>query len=314
MIFKKLKVHYNFDNYKVQKPVITVGAFDGVHKGHVEILNLVRNYALKINGESIVVTFWPHPRLVLNHDESIRLLNTLDEKLSLFANAGIDHVVVIPFTEEFSELSSNQFIEEIMVKKLNVNHLIVGFNHHFGKGREGNFETMKEHAGHFGFTIEKLDAQMVENEKVSSTLIRKALNEGDIELANKCLGYHYSITGKVLEGKKIGRTIGFPTANVLINEAFKLVPKVGVYAVIVSVDGRQYPGMLNIGYNPTIDSSNVKLSIEVHLINFADNLYDKEITLIFQKRVRDEVKFEGLDHLKKQLNADKAEIMKILGV
>jgi len=309
-----LKVHYNFDNYKVQKPVITVGAFDGVHKGHVEILNLVRNYALKINGESIVVTFWPHPRLVLNHDESIRLLNTLDEKLSLFANAGIDHVVVIPFTEEFSELSSNQFIEEIMVKKLNVNHLIVGFNHHFGKGREGNFETMKEHAGHFGFTIEKLDAQMVENEKVSSTLIRKALNEGDIELANKCLGYHYSITGKVLEGKKIGRTIGFPTANVLINEAFKLVPKVGVYAVIVSVDGRQYPGMLNIGYNPTIDSSNVKLSIEVHLINFADNLYDKEITLIFQKRVRDEVKFEGLDHLKKQLNADKAEIMKILGV
>ncbi|HEY4785445.1 MAG TPA: bifunctional riboflavin kinase/FAD synthetase [Bacteroidales bacterium] len=309
-----MKVHYNFDNYKVQKPVITVGAFDGVHKGHVEILNLVRNYALKINGESIVVTFWPHPRLVLNHDESIRLLNTLDEKLSLFANAGIDHVVVIPFTEEFSELSSNQFIEEIMVKKLNVNHLIVGFNHHFGKGREGNFETMKEHAGHFGFTIEKLDAQMVENEKVSSTLIRKALNEGDIELANKCLGYHYSITGKVLEGKKIGRTIGFPTANVLINEAFKLVPKVGVYAVIVSVDGRQYPGMLNIGYNPTIDSSNVKLSIEVHLINFADNLYDKEITLIFQKRVRDEVKFEGLDHLKKQLNADKAEIMKILGV
>jgi riboflavin kinase/FMN adenylyltransferase len=309
-----LKVHYNFDNYKVQKPVITVGAFDGVHKGHVEILNLVRNYALKINGESVVVTFWPHPRLVLNHDESIRLLNTLDEKLSLFANAGIDHVVVIPFTEEFSELSSNQFIEEIMVKKLNVNHLIVGFNHHFGKGREGNFETMKEYAGHFGFTIEKLDAQMVENEKVSSTLIRKALNEGDIELANKCLGYHYSITGKVLEGKKIGRTIGFPTANVLINEAFKLVPKVGVYAVIVSVDDRQYPGMLNIGYNPTIDSSNVKLSIEVHLINFADNLYDKEITLIFQKRVRDEIKFEGLDHLKKQLNADKAEIMKILGV
>jgi riboflavin kinase / FMN adenylyltransferase len=309
-----LKVYYNFDNYHVQKPVVTVGVFDGVHKGHIAILDRVKHSAHEVQGDTVIVTFWPHPRLVLNQDASIKLINTIDEKLQLFEKFGVQHIVIIPFTEEFSKISSQQFIEDIMINKLKVNHLIIGFNHHFGKAREGNFELMNEYSKQFGFTLEKLDAQMVENEKVSSTLIRTSLNNGDIITANKYLGYDYMITGKVVEGKKIGRTIGFPTANVLVNQDYKLIPKTGVYAVEVEVTGKRYPGMLNVGYNPTIDPSLTKLNIEAHLLNFTDDLYEKDITLLFKQRIRNEIKFEGLDQLKKQLNSDKAEVLKILGV
>lgn len=309
-----MKVHYNFDNYHARKPVITTGVFDGVHKGHVAILELVKDSALRIGGESVIVTFWPHPRLVLKQDVSIKLINTLEEKLYLFEKYGIDHVVIIPFTEEFSKLSSHEFIENIIVRKLKVNHLIIGFNHHFGKGREGNFDLVHEYSQKYGFTLEKLDIQMVENEKVSSTAIRNALNNGDVVTAGKYLGYDYRITGMVIEGKKIGRTIDFPTANILVDHDFKLIPKVGVYAVEVESDGYRYPGMLNIGFNPTVVSSMEKPSIEVHILNFSRDLYGKSLTLIFKHRLRDEIKFQGLDHLKSQLNADKAEVIKILGV
>ena len=309
-----MKVYYNFENYHVQKPVVTVGVFDGVHKGHIAILDRVKHSAQEVQGETVIVTFWPHPRLVLNQDVSIKLINTIDEKLQLFEKIGVQHIVIIPFTEEFSKISSQQFIEDILVNKLKVNHLIVGFNHHFGKAREGNFELMNEYSKQFGFTLEKLDAQMVENEKVSSTLIRTSLNNGDIITANKYLGYDYMITGKVVEGKKIGRTIGFPTANILVNQDYKLVPKTGVYAVEVEVSGKRYPGMLNVGYNPTIDPARTKLNIEAHLLNFSGDLYEMDITLLFKQRIRDEIKFEGLDQLKKQLNSDKAEVLKILGV
>jgi len=309
-----LKVYYNFENYHVQKPVVTVGVFDGLHKGHIAILDRVKHSAQEVQGDTVIVTFWPHPRLVLNQDVSIKLINTIDEKLQLFEKFGVQHIVIIPFTEEFSKISSQQFIEDILVNKLKVNHLIIGFNHHFGKAREGNFELMNEYSKQFGFTLEKLDAQMVENEKVSSTLIRTSLNNGDIITANKYLGYDYMITGKVVKGKKIGRTIGFPTANILVNQDYKLVPKTGVYAVEVEVSGKRYPGMLNVGYNPTIDPARTKLNIEAHLLNFSGDLYEMDITLLFKQRIRDEIKFEGLDQLKKQLNSDKAEVLKILGV
>ena len=309
-----MKVYYNFENYHVQKPVVTVGVFDGLHKGHIAILDRVKHSAQEVQGDTVIVTFWPHPRLVLNQDVSIKLINTIDEKLQLFKKFGVQHIVIIPFTEEFSKISSQQFIEDILVNKLKVNHLIIGFNHHFGKAREGNFELMNEYSKQFGFTLEKLDAQMVENEKVSSTLIRTSLNNGDIITANKYLGYDYMITGKVVEGKKIGRTIGFPTANILVNQDYKLVPKTGVYAVEVEVSGKRYPGMLNVGYNPTIDPARTKLNIEAHLLNFSGDLYEMDITLLFKQRIRDEIKFEGLDQLKKQLNSDKAEVLKILGV
>lgn len=309
-----MEVHYNFKNYNVNQPVITTGVFDGVHKGHVEILERVKRSAHNTNGESVIVTFWPHPRLVLNLDNSIKLINTLDEKLQLFEKYHIDHVVVVPFTEEFSKLTSLQFTKEILVNNLNVKHLIIGFNHHFGNGREGNFETMQKYSEEFGFTLEKLDAQLVENEKVSSTLIRKALANGDAVSANKYLGYEYMITGKVVEGRKLGRTIGFPTANIQVNYNFKLIPKIGVYAVTVDMAGKLYPGMLNIGYKPTVELNPEVMTIEVHVIDFSGDLYNKDITICFRQRIRDEVKFNSLEHLKQQLNADKSEVMKILGV
>jgi riboflavin kinase/FMN adenylyltransferase len=308
-----LKVHYDFSGYNVHKPVVTTGVFDGVHKGHVEILARLNNATKTNRGESVVLTFWPHPRLVLNHDPAIKLLNTLDEKLNLLEKARIQHVVILPFTEEFSKLSSEDFVIEVMVNKLKVNHLIIGFNHHFGKGREGNFETMQAYADKYKFTVEKLDAQIIENEKVSSTLIRKALATGDVNTANKYLGYDYMLTGKVVEGNKIGRTIGFPTANLQIDHDFKLIPLEGVYAVRVEVAGRFYNGMLNMGYRPTIDERPNPLSIEVHLINFSGNLYGKDITLHFKHRIRNEMKFAGIEHLKRQLELDKAEVVKLLG-
>jgi riboflavin kinase/FMN adenylyltransferase len=294
--------------------VITTGVFDGVHQGHLAIIDLVKQRADENGGESVIVTFWPHPRLVLKQDVSIKLINTIEEKLDRFEEHGIQHVVIIPFTDEFSRMSSHQFIEDIIIKNLRVNHLIIGFNHHFGKGREGNFDLVKDYANKYGFSLEKLDVQMVENEKVSSTLIRKALTSGDVDTANKYLGYDYSITGTVVEGKKIGRTIGFPTANISVNHDFKLIPALGVYAVEVIIDDKRFSGMLNIGYNPTIASDSGKITIEVNILNFSEEIYKKEITLLFKYRLRSEVKFQSLEHLKKQLEADRSEVIKLLGV
>lgn len=307
-----MEVHFDYKSYNVENAVVTTGVFDGVHKGHLEILERLKKAARAIQGSPVVITFWPHPRLVLHLDPAIKLLNTLDEKLELLEKAGIEHVVVIPFTEEFSQLSSDDFITKILVEKLNVRHLIVGFNHHFGKGREGDFDQMLTYGERFGFSVEKLEAQIVENEKVSSTLIRKALVSGEVDVASRYLGYDYSITGTVIVGNRIGRTIGFPTANLRVNHDFKLIPKEGVYAVNVDVCGIRYAGMLNMGYRPTINANPAPISIEVHLINFEGDLYEKDITLHFKQRIRDEVKFSGIEALKQQLNADKAAVMKIL--
>lgn len=309
-----MKIHFDLQHYHVNKPAITTGVFDGVHKGHIEIISRLKQAAASIQGESVVVTFWPHPRLVLNLDPSIKLLNTLDEKLSLLEKSGVEHVVVVPFTDKFAKQSSEEFVVNELVNRLNVKHLIVGFNHHFGKGREGNFDLMQSYAHKYGFAVEKLDAQLVDNEKVSSTLIRKALSEGDTDTAASCLGYDYRITGKVVEGNRIGRTIGFPTANIKLNHSFKLIPKEGVYAVEVDIEGKLYPGMLNMGYRPTLEELTPAMSIEVHIIGFEGDLYEKEITLYFKKRIRDEMKFDGIELLKQQLRHDKGEVIKILGV
>ena len=307
-----MKVYSNYIDYKVERPIITIGAFDGVHLGHREILHKLCKTASEKNGESVVLTRWPHPRIVLDQDKSIKLLNTLDEKLALLEIAGVQHTVVLTFTEAFSKLSSTQFIENILVKKLNVAHLIVGFNHHFGKDREGNYDKIAEYAQKFGFTSEKLDAKFVEDEKVSSTLIRHALLQGKVELANTFLGYDYSITGEVVTGDKIGRTIGFPTANIRVNHDFKLIPQNGVYAVVTTIDGKHINGMMNIGVRPTIHAD-AKLSIEVNLFNFSENIYGREITVEFKHWIRNEMKFNSIDQLKQQIVADKEEATKILG-
>jgi riboflavin kinase/FMN adenylyltransferase len=308
-----LKVYFDFSDYHLQRPVITSGVFDGVHKGHVEILNTLKRAAEARQGESVVVTFWPHPKLVVHSGYTLKLINTLDEKLSLLEKNGIEHVVVIPFTEEFANYSATEYVQSILVEKLRVLHLIMGFNHHFGKGREGNFESMLEFGKTFGFTVEKLDAQLIENEKVSSTLIRHALDAGDVEAAYKYLGYHYHITGKVEKGQQLGRSIGFPTVNLKINQPYKLTPRDGVYAVEVLVDGTSFAGMLNMGFRPTVDR-NLTHTIEAHLIDFNGDLYDKNITLRFIKRIRDEKKFENLEALRQQIEQDKASAKKILGL
>lgn len=308
-----MKIYHDYTTFKVTIPVITLGVFDGVHTGHLAILKRLKEAAIAKNGESVVVTFWPHPRLVLNHDTSLKLINTLEEKLQLLEKAGVQHVVVIPFTEAFSQISSNKFVTDILVKQLKVNHLIVGFNHHFGKNREGNYDNIKIFAEKYGFTVEKLDAKMIENEKISSTLIRNALNEGDILTANRYLSYDYSISGKVVYGDQLGRTIGFPTANIALDESFKLIPKQGVYAVKVRISEKKFTGMLNMGYRPTLKSKIPLFSIEVHILNFSGDIYGSNITLYFKNRIRDEVRFEGLQQLKDQLNLDRSAVINLLG-
>jgi riboflavin kinase/FMN adenylyltransferase len=308
-----LEVHFDYNRYNVQRPVISTGVFDGVHKGHVEIFGRLNDVARDVKGESVVVTFWPHPRLVLKQSISLKLLNTLDEKLYLLEKSKVQHVVIVPFTEEFSKLSSEYFITSILVEKLKVYHLIVGYNHHFGKDREGTFELMHNVASRYKFTVEKLEAKIIENENVSATIIRNVLTKGDIEAARKFLGYDYMISGKIIEGNKIGKSLGFPTANVQINFDFKCIPGEGVYAVEVDLSGIRYNGMLNIGYRPTLNTHASPLSIEVHILNFSGDIYGKDITLYFKQRIRNEMKFDNLEQLKQQLEKDKVKVAKILG-
>lgn len=304
-----MKIHYDYTGYDAQHAAITIGVFDGVHKGHKEILNRILEIAKKIKGQSVVVTFWPHPRLVLKQDNNIKLINTLEEKQMLLEKHGIDHLIIIPFTENFSQQTSEEFIKNILIDKLHVKHLVVGFNHHFGRDREGNFEQIQKYAQTYQFEVEKLDAKIIENEHVSSTKIRNALGIGDIQTANSFLGYNYSITGSVVDGNKIGRDIGFPTANIQIDHDFKLLPKEGVYIVEAEIDQQKYPAMLNIGFKPTLNQPEKSLSIEAHIIGFADNIYKKSITISFHQRIRDELKFENIEQLKNQLFSDKKETM-----
>ena len=307
-----MKVFSDYTKFNVSNPVITIGVFDGVHKGHVEILNRLKKLAEEKNGESVVVTFWPHPRLVLKQDASIKLINNLEEKEELLEKAGVQNLVVFEFTEKFSKLTSDEFIREILINKLHVKHLIVGYNHQFGHGREGNFNLIQKYAEQFNFTIERLDAKIVENEKVSSTLIRKAIDKGDITLANSYLGYSYMLSGRVVEGNKLGRSIGFPTANIEPHEEFKLIPGEGVYAVLIDVKCSFYKGMLNIGKRPTVNSDPDHRSIEVHIFDFNEDLYNQSITIYFKQRIRDEIKFKSIEELKRQLHVDKSDISKIL--
>jgi riboflavin kinase / FMN adenylyltransferase len=307
-----LRVYYDYNTYSVKNPIITVGVFDGVHKGHQEIIGRLNKLAQNYRGESVVVTFWPHPRLVLKQDIEIKLINTLEEKQLLLQENNVNHLVIIPFTKEFSKLTSDEFVKDILVDKLNVKHLIVGFNHHFGHSREGNFESIIKLSAQYNFTVEKLDAKIIESEKVSSTLIRKALATGDIEATNKYLGYSYLLSGRVIQGSKVGREIGFPTANIKINDEYKIIPMPGVYAIETNVYGKTYPAMLNIGYRPTITTNPTGLTIEAHIIGFEGNIYDKDITIYFKKRIRDEMKFSSMDQLKKQLETDKLTTCQIL--
>jgi riboflavin kinase/FMN adenylyltransferase len=305
-------IHNTLENLAIKNPVLTIGVFDGVHLGHLSILNRLNLLAKEKNGESVVLTLWPHPRIVLNKDiENLRLLNNIEEKQLLLSQTGIDHLIIIPFTKEFSQLTACEFIEHYLVNKIHVKHLVVGYNHQFGKDRKSGYEFLKQCSATFGFEIEKLDAKLIDNESISSTKIRDFLVHGDLENAKNYLGYEYFVSGNVIEGNKIGRTIGFPTANIKLPEPWKLIPKDGVYAVRVQFNNSSYLGMLNIGTRPTIEPEMKLKNMEVHIFDFNDKIYNQTVTVSFVKRIRDEKKFNNLDELTIQLKKDKEHIQKI---
>ncbi|MFO7827734.1 MAG: bifunctional riboflavin kinase/FAD synthetase [Bacteroidales bacterium] len=305
-------IHHNINDLKINNPVLTIGVFDGVHQGHVRILNRLKTLANEKGGESVVLTLWPHPRIVLNKDiNTLRLLNTIEEKKFLMTGTKIDHLIIVPFTKEFANLTACEFIEQYLVKKIGVKHLVVGFNHQFGKDRKAGYEFLKECALKYDFDIEKLEAKLVDNDRVSSTKIREFLTSGHLEYANKYLGYEYFVTGNVVEGNQIGRKIGFPTANIKVPEPYKQIPRDGVYAVRIKFNGDLYHGMLNIGSRPTVASTLMSKNIEVHIFDFNKKIYDQKITVSFVKRIRDEKKFNSLDELSEQLKKDQKEVLKI---
>lgn len=308
-----MKVYRGIEQFeRVENAVVTTGTFDGVHVGHKQIIGRLKEIAAKQRGETVLLTFHPHPRLVLYPDDNeLRLINTMDEKIALLEKAGIDHLIIHPFTKEFSRLSSIEFVRDILVNKIGTSRLVIGYNHHFGRNREGSFEHLMEYGPVYGFEVEEISAHDVDQVNVSSTKIREALQQGDVATASRYLDYSYSLTGEVVHGDKVGRSIGYPTANLSVPESFKLIPADGVYAVRVNVAGEFYKGMLNIGHRPTLSEAQKK-TIEVHLIQFEGDLYGQQLTVELKARLRGEKKFENMESLQKQLDIDRNKSLQLL--
>jgi len=299
------------DFLPVDNAIVTIGTFDGVHHGHQAIFNKMREDAKKIKGYTVVITFYPHPRIVLGLDSTnLRFINTQEKKINRIEESGIDFLVIVPFTKDFASLSSEEFITDFVVEKVNPIKIITGYDHHFGKDREGGFELLSKMGEKHGFEVEKVEAQIVNDLKVSSTRVRKLLEAGKVKAANSFLGYEYSITGKVVKGQSIGRDMGFPTANIEVSDEYKLIAAVGVYACRVEYMGKFYKGMSNIGFRPTIDHGD--LTIEVNIFEFDQQIYGEEITIYFVDRMRDEHKFKNIKALQKQLVKDREQALKIL--
>lgn len=308
-----MRIYNNLQSFNAKKPVVTIGTFDGVHKGHHIVLDRLKDISYLTGGETVVFTFYPHPRLVLAPEEqSLRLLTTLDEKIDLLRQADIHNLIVYPFSVEFAKLSYAEFVKKVLVEEIRTDSLVVGYDHRFGKNREGGYEYLQKCAEIYGFNIERLDVLLMNEVNISSTRIRNALESGDISMANLFLGYRYTLQGKVVEGQKLGRTIGFPTANIESSDIHKLIPGYGVYAVEVNIDGKKYKGMLNIGFRPTFNLNADQRSIEVNIFDFDDEIYGKEVKLVFIGKIRDERKFPGKDALVQQLHLDKESSLRII--
>lgn len=293
--------------------MVTIGTFDGVHLGHQKVILRLQEFAKKHDGETVIFTFHTHPRVITSPNENnLRLLTTLDEKIKLFEKYGIDHLIIYTFDKSFSELSYSEFVEKLLVEKIGTHCLVVGYDHKFGKNREGGFDYLKKCAEKFKFEIERLDALLVEEDSVSSTKIRNALQNGEIEKANHYLGYQFTLNGTVVGGKQLGRKLGFPTANIETSDKNKIIPGYGVYAVKVELNGADYNGMLNIGTRPTFNNNADNRSIEVNIFDFEGDIYGKEITLAFVGKIRDEQKFDNIEMLVTQLEKDKIEALLIL--
>jgi len=297
-----MKVHNSIQNFNTKKrhSVLTIGTFDGVHLGHQKLINQL-NTSNK-EGNSVLLTFFPHPRKVLQNGKEIKMLNTINEKIKLLNRFGLDHLVIEPFTEEFSQQTALDFVKDVLIEKLFVKKLIIGYDHHFGKNREGNFEQLQKYGEHYNFDVEKITAQEIENTAISSTKIKKAIEDGAIEKANSYLGYAYLLSGKVVKGLGLGKTIQYRTVNIYIEETYKLIPKKGVYIVRTILHDKTIFGIMNIGFRPTVQGKNQ--TIEVHLLDFKANLYDTQIQIEVLKRLREEQKFDSLEILSQQIKKD----------
>ena len=297
-------IRENLQDYNSTKPsVITIGTFDGVHIGHTKIINQLTTISLKNNLTSILLSFFPHPKMVLQNDNELKLINTIQEKEGLLNSLNLDYLIIKEFTKEFSRLSALEFVRDILVNKLNAKHIIIGYDHHFGRNRTANIEQLKEFGELYDFKVTEILAQDIDDIAISSTKIRKALINGEIKLANKFLGYNFFFSGDVVHGNNIGKTISFPTANIKVNQPYKLIPKNGVYIVKTIIDNQTTFGMMNIGYNPTFNGK--QKSIEIHFLNFTKNIYHKNLTIEMIMRIRNEIKFNSVEDLKKQLEQDK---------
>ena len=310
---KVLQIHQNISALPVfRSAVVTIGTFDGVHTGHKQIIKQLKEEAEHINGETVIVTFFPHPRKVVNPDAEVALLNTPDEKAGLLESEGIDHLVIVPFTKEFSEQPAALYITDFLQGKLHSHTLIIGYDHRFGNNRQGNYLMLEEFAAQCGYEVKEIPEKVLLETAVSSTRIRKAIADGDIVTANALLGYEYFFEGIVVDGNKLGRTLGYPTANIQPTHTEKLIPGFGIYTVEIEVKGKKYGGMMSIGTRPTIDDSNTR-AIEVNIFDFNDDIYGEQVKVFVKAYLRPELKFNNLDALKDQLALDREDSLKILG-
>lgn len=298
-----------FDAYKAENPsAITIGTFDGVHVGHKKI---IENLIEKSNGLSTtLLTFFPHPRMVLQQDSGIKLINTIEERIQLLDKTGLDTLIVYPFSKEFSRLTAKDFVRDLLIDRLNLKKIIIGYDHRFGRNRTANIDDLREFGEALDFEVAEIEAKEIDDVTISSTKIRRALNEGDIKTANAYLGYEFMLTGVVTSGKGLGKTINFPTANIHIKETYKLIPKQGVYVVKSTIEDRMVFGMMNIGTNPTVEGKTQ--TIEVHFFDFSEDIYDQNIQVALLARLRDEQKFDSVAQLQQQLQKDKTQSLALI--
>lgn len=306
-----MKIYTDLADYTSKnKTFVTIGTFDGVHLGHQKVLSNLINSAKKNSASSVLLTFFPHPRMVLQKDSHIKLINTLEERIKLLKKTGLDALVIHEFTEDFAEKTALDFVKKVLVDHLKISNLIIGYDHRFGKNREGNFDQLTEYGKIFGFEVNKISQQEIDHITISSTKIRKAIELGNIEEANRYLGYYFMLTGDIVRGKNLGEKIGFPTANLFIEETYKLLPKTGSYIVKSEMENQTVYGMMNIGYNPTVKGK--KQTIEIHFFDFNKDLYGKKVQVDVLKFLREEQKFDSVDALKKQLEKDRQKSLEVI--
>ena len=306
-----MRIFDNLKSYSSEKEsILTIGTFAGVHIGHNKILKRLIQDSKKNNLSSLVMTFFPHPRMILNKSHEIKMIDTIDEKINLLEKTGLDNLIIHPFDNNFSKIRAKEFVEEILVKKLKIKEIIIGYDHKFGKDREASVEDLKKFGKDYMFTVKEIPAQEIDSIAISSTKIRNAILNGEIEKCNKFLGRNFILTGKVVYGDGLGKKIDFPTANIEIKETYKIIPKNGVYLVKTKINSNTYFGMMNIGVRPTVGGTNK--SLEIHFFNFKDNIYGKNVSIEIIKKIRDEEKFSSIDQLKIQLKKDEQFCLKLI--